>query len=160
MESFTKIVQGLDVAPTLAGIAARPEDRIRLGADDQQTIPLLSATGERIYEAEHPEAWKLIDHVLAILDADHDDSGRLCHCRIGVMPPGCGLPPHVDGVDGINERRYQLSLASEPGAMLTVGGEGKCFRPGEVWRIDVSRIHSVRNDSAADRITILFDTAG
>ena len=41
---------------------------------------------------------------------------------------------------------------------LTVGGEAKWPRPGEAWQIDASRTHSVRNDSKADRITILFDT--
>ena len=160
MTNFVKIAEGLDVAPTLAGIAARPEDGIRLGADDQQTISLLDRAGNRVYQEEHPEAWKLIDRVLAIIAADFGDRGRLSHCRIGIMPPGCGLPAHVDGVDGISERRYQLSLASEPGAVLTVGGESKCFLPGEAWRIDVSRMHSVHNGSAADRITILFDLVG
>ena len=76
------------------------------------------------------------------------------------MPPGAGLPPHHDGIDGVSERRYQLALQSAPGVALTVGGEARCPRPGEVWRIDAERTHSVANGSASDRITILFDTKG
>jgi hypothetical protein len=41
---------------------------------------------------------------------------------------------------------------------LTVGSERKCPRPGEAWRIEASRTHSVYNHSPVDRITILFDT--
>jgi len=73
------------------------------------------------------------------------------------MPPGCGLPRHFDGIDGIDLRRYQLALASEPGVTLTVGGEAKWPRPGEAWQIDASRTHSIHNGSTADRLTILFD---
>jgi aspartyl/asparaginyl beta-hydroxylase (cupin superfamily) len=95
--------------------------------------------------------------VRAILAADHGDPGALSHARVGLMPPGSGLAPHFDGL-GANERRYQLALQSQPGVALTVGGDVKCPRPGEVWRIDATRVHSIRNDSPADRITILFDT--
>ena len=76
------------------------------------------------------------------------------------MPPGCGLPPHFDGIDDVSHRRHQLALQSGTGVALTVGGETRCPRPGEAWHIDASRMHSVFNGSEADRITILFDTRG
>lgn len=158
MPNFVRIADGLDVAPALAEIAGRPESWIQLGGDALLTIPLLSANYERQYLAELPQVWRLVDRLLAILAAEHGDDGTLCHARIGLMPPGEGLPPHYDGIDGVTQRRYQLALKSEPGVTLTVGGETRWPRPGEAWRIEASRTHSVRNDSAADRITLLFDT--
>jgi aspartyl/asparaginyl beta-hydroxylase (cupin superfamily) len=159
VDNFVSIASDLDVAPVLAELARQPDYHwIRLGADELRYIPLLAGAEERQQEAELPEVWRLIETVLSILAAEHGDHGRLSHCRIGLMPPGCGLPVHFDGVDGITKRRYQLALVSEPGVTLTVGGEAKWPRPGEVWQIDASRDHSVRNDSKADRITILFDT--
>ncbi|MBV9884566.1 MAG: aspartyl/asparaginyl beta-hydroxylase domain-containing protein [Sphingomonadaceae bacterium] len=159
MDNFVRIAAGLDVAPALAELARQPEELwLQLGADALRSIALIGGMGGRRLEAELPECWRLIDHVLAIAAAEHGDEGRLSHCRIGLMPPGCGLAPHFDGVDGIFERRYQLALVSEPGVALTVGGETKRPRPGEAWQIDASRTHSVHNGSSADRITILFDT--
>ena len=105
-----------------------------------------------------PETWRLIARVRTILAAEHGDTGSLSHCRVGLMPPGEGLPPHFDGIDGIRHRRYQLALQSAPGVALTVGGETRCPRAGDVWRIEASRTHSVCNHSPADRITLLFDT--
>ena len=159
MDNFVRIASGLDIAPALAELARQPDHLwLQLGADELRYIPLFSGTRKRQFEAELPEIWRLIEQVLHILAAEHDDHGRLSHCRVGLMPPGCGLPVHFDGIDGIVERRYQLALASEPGVTLTVGGEAKWPRPGEAWQIDASRHHMVRNDSKADRITILFDT--
>ena len=159
VDNFLRIAEGLDVAPALAQLAAQPDHVwIQINDDDLRYIQLLSGPGTRQMLSELPEVWKLIETVLAILAADHGDTGKLSHCRVGRMPPGCGLAPHFDGVDGIVERRYQLALASEPGVILTVGGEAKWPRPGEAWQIDASRTHSVINGSAADRITILFDT--
>jgi Aspartyl/Asparaginyl beta-hydroxylase len=158
MANFTRIAEGLDVAPALAELARQPEYWLQLNTDDSRSIPLLGAADCRLLEAELAECWRLIDRVRAVLAAGHGDQGSLIHARVGLMPPGCGLPPHFDGVDGLIDRRYQLALASEPGVELIVGGEMKWPRPGEAWRIDASRIHSVANRSQADRITILFDT--
>ena len=159
MDNFVRIAAGLDVAPALAELARQPEHIwLRLGDDDLLSIPLLGGTCERQLTAQLSESWALIDQVLAVAAAEHDDHGWLCHCRIGLMPPGCGLKPHFDGIDGVSERRYQLPLVSEPGVILTVGGEAKWPRPGEAWQIDASRTHSVHNGSQVDRVTILFDT--
>jgi aspartyl/asparaginyl beta-hydroxylase (cupin superfamily) len=156
--NFTAIAAGLDVAPALAELAARGEYWVALGNDDLRTIPLLGVDDAPLLEAELPEIWRLVARLRAVLAAEHGDHGRLSHARIGLMPPGCGLPPHYDGIDGVRDRRYQLALQSQRGVALIVGGEHKCPRPGEAWRIEASRTHSVANDSARDRITLLFDT--
>jgi aspartyl/asparaginyl beta-hydroxylase (cupin superfamily) len=159
MNNFAKLAEGLDVAPALAELAAQPDYLwIQINNDDLLYIQLLTGTGERQLEAELPAIWRLIDGVLALAAAEHGDRGALSYCRIGLMPPGSGLPPHYGGIDGIGARRYQLALVSEPGVILEVGGEAKWPRAGEAWQIDASRTHRVSNDSPVDRITILFDT--
>ena len=159
MPNFTIIAKGLDVAPVLAELAALPDYYwLQINRDKSLYVRLLGAAGERLMEGELPETWGLIGRVRDILAAEHGDTGGLDHCRVGLMPPGEGLPPHFDGVDGITHRRYQIALQSVPGVELTVGGEMKCPRPGEAWRIAASRTHSVCNRSEVDRITILFDT--
>jgi hypothetical protein len=161
MENFVKIAEGLEVGAAVAELAGQPDYLwLRLNPDASRYISLLGADGERRLEAELPETWRLIDAVRAILAAEQDDNGALSHARVGLMPPGEGLPPHHDGIDGVTQRRYQLALQSERGVALTVGGETRCPRPGEAWRIAAQRTHSIANGSDADRITILFDTKG
>ena len=154
LERFVKIAEGLDVAPALAQLARWPECWILLGNTEQTSIPLLGVGDQRLLETELSEVWRLID---AVLKAAAVDGAALIHCRVGTMPPGEGLPVHFDGIDGVQLRRYQIALQSEAGAELTIEGESKCFRPGEAWQIDVSRLHSVQNRSTTDRIVILFD---
>jgi hypothetical protein len=159
MHAFVKIAEGLDVAPGLAELACLPEYCwLRINPDGSAFVQLLAGEDERQFLGELPETWRLIDRLLAILAAAHGDDGRIVHARVGRMPPGWGLPPHYDGVDGAVRRRYQLALRSEPGIVLTVGGEAKSLRPGDAWQIDASRVHSIHNGSGAERIAILFDT--
>lgn len=155
---FLKIADGLDVAPALSELRIQPHYWLRANFDESRIIPLLGAGDSRLLGTELPEVWRLIDAVLSILAAEHGHAGRLRHARVGLMPPGGGLPPHFDGIDGVVDRRYQLALRSEAGVALTVEEETICPRPGEAWQIDASRVHSIFNGSAADRITILFDT--
>lgn len=157
--NFTLIAEGLDVGPALAELAALPEYFwLQINADRSVYVRLLGHDGSPVLEAELPETWELIGRLRAILAEEHGDTGALTHCRVGRMPPGEGLPPHFDGIDGVTRRRYQLALQSAPGVELIVGGELKCPRPGDAWRIEASRTHSIWNHSPVDRITILFDT--
>ena len=158
MENFVKIADGLDVGPALAEIAGAPAHWIHLNADPLRFIMLVTGPVERQLEAELPESWRLTDRVLDILAADPGHQGRLRSARIGLIPPGAGLPVHRDGIDGVRWRRYQIALQSEPGVAFTIDGEEKRFLPGEVWQFHAGRMHSVRNDSDVDRITILIDT--
>jgi len=159
MENFLKIAEGLDVAPALAELALLPDYCwLRMNSDGAGFVQLLAGELEWQFRDELPETWRLIDDLLAILAAEHGDRGRLVHARVGRMPPGWGLAPHFDGVDGLVRRRYQLALRSEPGVVLTVDGEALYPRPGDAWRIDASRVHSIHNGSNFDRIALLFDS--
>lgn len=158
MENFVKIAEGLDVGPALAEIARASDQWTEVNADPPRFIMLLADVFERRLEAELPETWRLLDTVLAMLAADPGHRGRLTSARIGLIPPGAGMPAHHDGIDGVDWRRYQLALQSEPGVALIVGGEARRLLPGEAWQFDAGRVHSVTNASASDRITILFDT--
>ena len=159
MERFVRISAGLDVAPALAELALlQPEYWMERNHDDHGFIQLIGCDDARLLEAELPAVWRLIDIAYEAARARHGDRGRLTYGRVGRIPPGGGLAPHVDGMDGVRDRRYQLALQSAPGAEITVDGEAKRLRPGEAWQIDVRRRLSVHNGSATDRIVILFDT--
>lgn len=158
MDRFVAIAEGLDVAPALAELERAPEYWVSLNMDAQDYVPLLGSANARLLQQELPAVWGLIDRVHARAVADHGDAGRLSYARVGRMPPGFSLFEHRDEVDGVNLRRYHIALQSRPGATMTIEGEVRGYAPGEAWWVDAGRMHSVANDSDADRILILFDT--
>lgn len=159
MPNFTKIAEGLEIGPALAEIAATPDHWwLDNRGDGCANLYLLDHRNAPILRDELPETWRLIERARRLLAADHHDRGALSFCRVGRMPPGAGMAPHRDGIDGVIERRYQLALQSVPGVEFTVGGEMRCPCPGDLWQIAVHHSHSVWNRSPVDRITLLFDT--
>lgn len=158
MDPFVSIATGLDVRPALDELARYPDEWVSPNGNGHVMITLAPGPGMRALEAKLPETWALLDAGLNAAAACHDGVSTLSYARLGRMPPGFGMLPHRDGIDGRAIRRYQLALVSEPGVALTVGGETRCPQPGELWQIDVSQTHSVTNDSRVDRLTLLFDT--
>jgi len=158
MDAFVAIAEGLDVGPALAELGEAAHFWIDLHGDTQLTIPLTGMDNGRLLEAELPETWRLIEHVHALAAKQHGDRGALVYARIGLLPPGTGYPPHVDGIDGERLRRYHIALKGAPGAELVIEGEAKCYAAGEAWWIDAARMHSIANRGETDRILILFDT--
>jgi hypothetical protein len=161
VEPFVKIAEGLEVAPALAEIARISDNWVEVNPDPQRFIIILSGDGrERWLEAELPETWRLIDRLVAILAAaEPEQEVRLRSARLGLTPPGGSMPAHHDGtdIDGTRWRRCQIALRSDPGVRFLCGGAARHFLPGEAWQFDAGRVHAVRNDSDADRITALVD---
>jgi hypothetical protein len=160
VEPFVKIAEGLDAAPALAEIARISEHWVEVNPDPQRFLIILSGDGqERSLTAELPETWRLIDRLVAIVASDPALAVRLSCARLALTPAGGFMPAHHDGIhiDGVSWRRCQIALRSDPGVLFICGGEARRFLPGEAWQFDASRIHEVRNDSEADRITVLVD---
>lgn len=158
MDRFVAIAEGLDVVPALAELEHGAHYWVSLNMDDQAYVPLIGSARQRLLAKEMPGVWGLIDAVHEAARVDHGDTGRLIYARVGRMPPGFRLFEHRDDVDGLAVRRYHIALQSRPGATMTIEGEARRYAPGEAWWVDAGRMHSVTNDSDADRILILFDT--
>jgi hypothetical protein len=157
--NFTLIAEGLDVARALRQLAALPALYWNATHGDADLlVPLLGPDGRRRQEERLPAVWTLIEQVHAIAARDFGDTGTIDYARIGKLPAGRLVPPHADGHDGVWHRRYQIMLASGPGAMLVLDGESRNLRSGEAWQIDTRKIHSVANPDSVPRINILFDS--
>jgi len=157
LDHAIRIADGLEVSPAMAELERCADHWFALCPETRQ-IPLVGAGDSRLMEAQLPATWGLIDEVHRIARLRFGGVGRIIHARIGKLRPGGQVPPHRDGRDGVIERRYQIALQSEAGAELTVAGSAIRLRLGEAWWLDVSQLHSVRNNSRADRIVALFDT--
>jgi len=50
-----------------------------------------------------------------------------------------------------------LPVVTNDSVLFTVGGETKTLPAGELFEINNRRMHSVRNDSAEDRVHLILD---
>jgi aspartyl/asparaginyl beta-hydroxylase (cupin superfamily) len=64
-----------------------------------------------------------------------------------MMPPGA---PRI-------YERYQIPLAGHPTTEFVVGDERKYLEPGNAYWFESRHVHSMENNSAEDRISILVD---
>lgn len=175
MRHFQKIVEGLDVVPLLNALAQRPdlwnEHTIRTThplSPHQQTDDIWvlfndCSTPETVVddcEVVPYRAWFEIPGLRKmVLDLMRRVDGiRLGRVLISRVPPGCSIPEHVDqGAPATYYKRYHLALKAEPGALNSSAKEVIQYRMGEFWWFDNSVPHSVTNNSADDRITLVMD---
>jgi hypothetical protein len=158
--NFTRIADGMDVAPALAELAALPDLYWAASHGDRadRLVALLGPDGRQRQRDRLPAVWALVEQVHAIAARDFGDLAALDYARVGKLPSGHRVAPHADGHDGISYRRYQIVLASGPTAALVLDGESRNLKPGEAWQIDSRKIHSVVNSDPVSRIIILFDS--
>ncbi|NHA13635.1 aspartyl/asparaginyl beta-hydroxylase domain-containing protein [Thioalkalivibrio sp. XN279] len=78
--------------------------------------------------------------------------------RFACLPPGKTVLPHIDRGEYYRLRdRYHLVIRSEHGSVLNAGNESVRMREGELWWFDNKAVHDACNDSASDRIHLIFD---
>ena len=68
------------------------------------------------------------------------------------------ITPHIDTGDSLsNCKRTHIPIITNSKVTFTVGGETKYLKEGEIWEIDNTKEHSVKNNSNVDRIHLLID---
>ena len=179
---FLKIAEGLDIAPLMAELEAQPElwdqhewrKKIPGGPHSQMTDIWIRYNDIRPYQAkgdyrgftgEHDSVWYpayaklpalrgLIYPLMAMVEGE-----RLGGVLITRIPPGHGIGAHVDAGWHVEYYdKFYISLKSAPGAkFICHHGAGEVLEPapGECWRFDNRFMHSVKNESTADRITLI-----
>jgi len=99
------------------------------------------------------ESHKLIFDLAYMVKAE-----RIGRILISRMAPGKVIAPHEDGgAVASYYTRYQMPLQSEPGCIFDCDGERIQMAGGQVWWFDNKKTHSVVNNSANDRISMVVD---
>ena len=81
--------------------------------------------------------------------------GRVLITRLA---PGKQITPHQDqGAPADFYDRYHIILQNLPGSVFHCGEESVTMRGGDVWWFDNTKVHSVVNNSADDRLTLICD---
>jgi len=99
------------------------------------------------------EAHKLIFDLAYMVKAE-----RIGRILISRMAPGKVIEPHEDGGAVADYyTRYQMPLQSAPGCVFDCAGERVQMEGGQVWYFNNKLTHSVVNNSATDRISMVVD---
>lgn len=177
MKYFLKVSEGLDVRPLVAQLEQQPElwgqvawrRNIPNGPHAQMTdiwvrYNAIENLGPR-FNDEHEAVWypaykalpalePIIGGLVALVEGK-----RLGGVLITKIPPGAGIARHVDrGWHVETFDKFYVSLKSAPGAkFICYEGGLEVLEPkvGECWRFDNQLPHSVENQSAEDRITLI-----
>lgn len=114
--------------------------------------------------AQLPQAQPIVLGLMAKVSGEH--LGRVFISR---MAPGVSIPWHNDRIppaeDAFPDRvppavyyeRYQVALQAQPGVVFQAGDEKVFMAPGDVWWFDNCAEHTVLNNSADDRISLVID---
>lgn len=100
--------------------------------------------------------------LLALLQAlrPNGDPLELGRVILVNLPAGGVIDEHLDeGAYAEHYDRFHISLQSDEGNRFWVDGESFHALPGEAWWFNHRRKHSVRNDSATDRLHLIVDAA-
>jgi hypothetical protein len=79
--------------------------------------------------------------------------------RLMRLRPGAIIEPHDDPGQGWSDgvARMHVPITTNEGVSLTLDGETVSMSPGELWYLDVERVHSARNAGSTDRVHLVLD---
>lgn len=178
MSHFTKIADGIDVAPVLAELDAQPGlwntyPYRRMGTSPHRETddmwiryrdPDAPASADdflRPHRSVFYPAWYALPSLHPIAYAmqervGSDDMGGILMTRI---PPGGQVYPHHDRGSWHAEHyntKLWIPLRANPGCINYVEGEPSVWRPGEAWTHDNLLVHSVENHGDTERICLIL----
>jgi hypothetical protein len=85
-------------------------------------------------------------------------SGYIVRAILIRLKPGGMIDEHVDTGPSLTiGRRIHVPIATSDRCVFTVGGEAIAMAEGEMWEINNTRIHSVRNDGDEGRVHLVID---
>lgn len=181
MSHFTRIADGLDVAPLLAEIDAnpglwndRPERRVgtsphretsdiwvRYASEEAMREPGFS---RRPHQSILYPRWRS-SHGLASLIAQvliegfAEQEMQLGGILITRIPPDCQVYPHHDRGTWHAEHyttKVWIVLRGNDRCVNMVEDEAMVWKPGEAWSHDNLLVHSVRNDGETERVVLIL----
>ncbi len=173
MKNFELLQKDVEIQPILDELAHRPEAWFAQRGREQVTvqresnsIPIRGLRASKIagrqrrdvHESRFTTLSRSFPAVVSFLRRIARERGaKLARCKVVRLPAGGRVYPHVDRGEYYRGRdRFHLILASE-GSWMRAGDEDVSMRTGELWWFDNKQVHEARNDSASDRIHLIFD---
>jgi len=106
------------------------------------------------FQVDLSKDWKFCKTILSELSTVNPE--LLVFYYLG---PGAVLHPHRDltGASMNNRIRFHVPVITNPGVEFIVNNEKIKMAPGDLWCLDTSYVHSVRNDGDETRVHIIVE---
>lgn len=179
-DSLTRLCEGLNVAPLLDMVKAKPElwskntwrQDIAGGQQDTESIMLRWASANTFasirdsLSVENTEQLpELMDQAVPLINEVAKLIGAQALGRIFIvkLKPGGRVYPHADiGVYADTFERFHICLESDPQFTYFVQHptgpiQFAKMAPGELWWFNHKRVHWAHNGGTNDRIVIIYD---
>ena len=132
----------------------RPQGDVHgLMEDDRWSTFYLTDKGKELPErtARCPATWSAMQSGIPLCDVPN----RAPSVLYSLLRPGFRIPPHT----GMLNTRFicHLPLVIPDGCAFRVGGDTRPWKLGELFVFDDTVEHEAWNDSAQDRIVLIFD---
>jgi hypothetical protein len=104
---------------------------------------------------EHPE-WPSCPAIRGIVDSI---PSRVLDVTLARLGPGGWVKEHRDISGGIpmGVARFHVPIVTDPGVRFFVSGRQVVMGEGELWNLDTSYRHALRNESQVWRVHLIFD---
>ena len=85
-------------------------------------------------------------------------NGKIIRIELVNLPANSKVERHYDtGESLIKDKRIHLVLETNDNVIFTVDTVEKNMKVGELWEINNSKYHSVKNDGSTDRFHLIID---
>lgn len=131
---------------------------------DTQTVPLIFDSDYRHANATRQAAYEKFDDLLRpvfeLLDGTYADGGNVIRCLFARLRPGGLIPPHVDtGFSLTHSHRVHVPIVTTDRVVFAVERQAVRMKEGELWEINNTRPHGVRNGGTEPRVHLIVDWA-
>lgn len=176
MKNFQLIASGVDTLPLLHAVQLQPElwnvHKLRTAhplSPHQQAEDIwirFNPIPERVEDVvndkdciNYPAFYSLPQVRPILFDLMRRVEGeQLGRVLITKLAPGREITPHEDGgAPATFYDRYHCILQNLPGSIFNCGDETVTMRAGDLWWFNNEMTHSVVNNSADDRLTLICD---
>lgn len=126
-----------------------------------ETLPLLFDEDFRHLHGTRRTHFKRFEPCLAPLLERFDKvfgGGYPVRIIVPRLYPRASIPAHADGGHSLPfVHRIHMPLTTNPQVDFSVGGEARHIGEGEIWEINNTRIHAVKNRGMSMRIHLIVD---
>jgi tetratricopeptide (TPR) repeat protein len=137
------------------------EQRFEVHRDTQA---LLAVQFEGL-DQDEPECLELyaefeedLDQLVDYIARFYNDNGFVVRILFAKLRAGGNIREHTDsGKSLLDCHRVHIPIVTNEGSIISVGGEEKNMRVGEMWEIDNGNTHAVTNMGEEDRIHLIID---
>jgi hypothetical protein len=132
--------------------------------NETQFIPLMwdSKTISQLVQGKKTKYYdildfeKIKDNIELKINSELNCNGVIFRAILARVGPDIKIPEHIDGPKSNDYRRkIHIPIVTNDMVFFTVDGEEKNLKEGEIWEVDVSKLHSVHNKGEENRVHLI-----